>query len=159
SGRHFHLSATYYDTDGFHPALNEDGKPWEHPEDRRRSLVLAKVFAGDFEATVGYDHYRYADTYRLSTRDRFHTRSPLFGEGTYHHSLGPTGTLDVRTYYELYDYSKTESRFRAPGQLSRVTEDITDTSLYGADVDMSWLWGRHMALFGTSYQGDRDQDF
>jgi outer membrane receptor for ferrienterochelin and colicins len=158
-GPHFYVHGEHFDSAGFDPQLNEDGQPWARPQDRRRSMAYAKAFTNDLEATFGFLHNEYADTYRRSGRDRVHTRNPWFGSAAYHRNITAATRIEARGYYEYYNYDKRESRFRTPGDLTLTEEEITDTSLYGVDVDLSTTKGSHLLVFGASHQTDEDKDF
>ncbi len=142
-------------TSGFSPALNSDGKAWQHDEDRERTYGLFKVGGSGVEATVSFFDHGYADTYRKSGRDRFFSRDPVYGSVRYHRNLTSNLELRILGYSEYYPLKRTELRFTAPGQLSSTDEDTYNTSLHGADADVSYRRGPHSVIAGTSVQMDR----
>ena len=145
-----------YSTDGFKPALKSNGEPFDHPHDADRQTAYISLAGEKFSGSLSLTDYEHTDTFRKSGRYRTHHRKPMILSARYQDSYENGGNLSALSYYEKYDYSKSETKFNGDGSIDSMDTEVLDTILYGLEMDYSQKFGEHTLVTGLSYQVDEE---
>jgi len=155
----FYASGGYFQTDGFSPEYNYDGKKWEHPQNADNTYGMLKYTNKSLTIIGSYGSYNYPYKYQKSKKDYNYNRTPISASAKYKLDLKTKGQIDFAGYYSYYGFSKdkikwSDKDYSTKDSLKEHAFMDMNTAITGGNIDYSITLGKHDILVGTSYQQD-----
>jgi outer membrane receptor for ferrienterochelin and colicin len=156
SGHNLYVRTSYLRTDGFSPVLNGDGRLWAHSQEGRSFSSSLKYAMASWTFIGSYGDDIRPDRYRKFAQDRFWHRRPIVGAVSFNKDFR-NRHFKALGYYTHTAILKDEFNFTVTGSPTTHLSEQLNTSLFGADVDYSTVWGAHNTTLGGSFQQDHDE--
>jgi len=147
-------------SDGFSPDYNVDGLQRAHNQESQSATGLVSYHTDNLNVMGSFTDYTYPYRYRESNSEYIYRRQPFFGTASYKVDLGGSRSLNVRGYYDHYDFSIDKTKFKSvtTTDLSKVSTEYLPTEMWGTDADFSSMFGKHEIVTGLSYSADRSRN-
>jgi outer membrane receptor for ferrienterochelin and colicin len=155
-----YASGGYFQTDGFSPEYNYDGKQRTHPQNADNTYGMLKYTNKSLTVIGSYGSYNYPYKYQKSSKDYNYNRTPISASAKYKLDLKDKGNIDFAGYYTYYGFTKDKIKYSDDNHLDG-TDTIKEhafmdmnTALLGGNIDYSITLDKHNLLVGSSYQQD-----
>ena len=157
-----YINANMFQSDGFSPELNRDGKVYEHDqaESNKSALVKYSVNTSSKSKLSFLGHYgRHSSPYKFQKSKKSNTfiLEPIYGSIKYNHDFSEKGNLNTSVYYNYMKLEKTltQTTDTHGDTLKKQNSNFMNTAILGADIDYSVKKGKNTLTVGSSFLQDR----
>jgi outer membrane receptor for ferrienterochelin and colicin len=153
-------NANMFQSDGFSPEFNSDGKRRHHDQTVSNQSLMASYNKNGLQLIGSYTRYQYPYKYRDSKSDYQFERNPIYGSAAYTIKTSNNSSLKLQGFYNYFGFTidKTKYMSATTTDIKEVAKEMLNSSMYGGSAEFYMNSTKNELLAGVSLLTDHADD-
>jgi outer membrane receptor for ferrienterochelin and colicins len=153
-------NANVFQSDGFSPDFNSDGRLRTHDQTVSNQSLMASYNKNGLQLNASYTRYQYPYKYRDSKSEYLFERNPIYGSAAYTIKTSDNSSLKLHGFYNYFGFSIDKTKFMnaTTTDIKEVAQEMLNSSMYGGAAEFFMNSSKNELLAGISLLTDRADD-
>jgi len=146
--------AEFYNSEGFNPKLNPQGKIFNRNQNKEKTALFLKYKKKGFSIIGSVNEYQSPYIGTKQNEVRFFHRRPIYLKLGYDYAINENVSLTLQSFINRYRLTRSGDKYKN-NYLNRHRDGFRDSTTIGSDATLHIKHKKHNATFGISWLTER----